>query len=151
MNNVNLVLLFSPTLKNQLMKNFKLLSFTWLSTLFIFVACTKQNASPSVNNGNSQNINAGVQTFTFNDVTIDASDNHVFSIPAITQDIIDRGSVTVYATNSADAAQWSALPIMNGCDFHLDVTSSAVGKVEIQNNLGASVTMSYRFDIVAAQ
>jgi hypothetical protein len=138
------------------MKNFKQPSLLWLSFLiiFIFIACTKQSPVFSGNDKSPQTPNAGatMQSIFFNNITIDSAQHYTFSITAITQAVIDSGSVVAYATDpSEQTAQWQTLPIINGCSLRLEVTALTEGKVEIQNNLGASVTRSYRFDITSAQ
>lgn len=135
------------------MKKCTQLSLLWLSLLFlfIFIACTKQSPALTSKTKIQQAPDEGatMQHFFFNNVTIDSSRNYTFSIPAITQAILDSGSVIAYVAD--ETGQWHSLPIINGCSLRLDVKALTEGKVEIQNSLGASVTMSYRFDITAAQ
>jgi hypothetical protein len=135
------------------MKKCNQVSLLWLSLslLFIFIACTKQGLSLISKTKIQQAADEGatMQHFFFNNVTIDSSRKYIFSIPAVTQAIIDSGSVIAYASDETE--QWHSLPLINGCSLRLDVTALTKGNVEIQNNLGVSVTLSYRFDITAAQ
>lgn len=133
------------------MGNFKQFLYPLFFVALIFTSCTKENNVASTKNNNQQiaNTNAVTQSITYNNITIDVSGSHVFSIPGITQSVIDKGSVSVYATYSSEAAQWNALPIINSCDSRLDIGSITVGNIEVQNTLGTSVSMSFRFDIVA--
>src|ERR1022692_4309906 len=131
------------------MKKFRQLSLLWLSfvSIFIFIACAKQGPALP-NKAKSQqgpNEEAALQSVIFNNITSDSSQNHTFSISAITQAVIDSGAVVAYAADASGATgPWHSLPIMNGCGLRLDVAALTEGKVVIQNTLGASVTMSYR-------
>jgi hypothetical protein len=125
--------------------------YMWLLFLVIIAStsCKKENmvTSSEVSNQQRSNVNTVSQSITYNNVTIDVSGSHVFSIPDITQSVIDKGSVSVYVTYNSDASQWNALPIINGCDSRLEISSISVGNVEIKNTLGTAVPMSFRFDI----
>ena len=119
-------------------------SFSFLIAL-IFIGCTKQMVAPTREVAPQQTSTFVTQSVTFTDITINASQSHTFSIPGVTQAIINSGSVSVYATTiSNSTAQWQSLPTIYGCDLHLNVT---VGQATIQNNIGNPVTMSFRFDI----
>ncbi|HEY4875710.1 MAG TPA: hypothetical protein VIH86_09080 [Puia sp.] len=133
------------------MENFKQFLYPLFFVALVFASCTKENNVASAENNNQQtsNTNAVSQTITYNNITIDVSGSHVFSIPGITQSVIDKGSLTVYATYGSEPSQWNSLPIINSCDSRLDISSITVGNVEIQNTLGTSVSMSFRFDIAA--
>jgi len=126
------------------MRNFKQCIYLLLLVTVIFSSCSKENIAPSAGNQTS-NANAVSQSLIYNNITIDPSANHVFSIPGITQSVIDKGSITVYAVSaSAQTTQWQ---ILNSCEAHMDITSINVGSVQIQNNEAAPVFMSFRFDI----
>jgi hypothetical protein len=143
--------IFYQTFNNQLMRNFKQLLYLLFFVTLIFTSCTKENnvSSTETNNQQTSNANAVSQSITYNNITIDVSRSHVFSVPYITQAVIDKGSVSVYATYGSETSQWNALPIINSCDSRLEISSVTVGNVEIQNTLGTSVSMSFRFDIAA--
>jgi hypothetical protein len=126
----------------------------WFALIIIFTSCTKQGPALSNNAENQQNPNQqpSLQSIFYNDITIGSSQNYTFSIPAITQAAIDRGFVAAYATYDSDPTeQWHALPIIYSCSLRLEVTAITEGEVVIQNNLGASATMSYRFDVALGQ
>ncbi len=127
------------------MRNTTQLLVTCFSFLIIFSGCSKQMVSPTREAAIPQTSNATTESVTFNDITIDPLQTHTFYIPSVTAAIISSGSVSVYAaTNSTAALQWQSLPTIYGCDLHYEVV---VGQATIQNNLGKSVTMSYRFDV----
>jgi hypothetical protein len=125
------------------MGNFKQCIYILFLVTVIFSSCTKENIAPA-NNPQTSNANAA-QSLVYNNITIVPSGNHVFSIPGITQSVIDKGLLAIYATNaSSQTAQWATI---NNCESHIDITSITVGKVQIQNNEAAAVFMSFRFDI----
>ena len=122
-------------------------SFSFLIAL-IFIGCTKQMTAPTRESPTDQQTSGYVtQSVMFNDITINSLQSHTFSIPGVTQAVINSGSVSVFATTTSNStAQWQSLPTIYGCDLHLNVT---VGQATIQNNIGNPVTMSFRFDITA--
>ena len=140
------------------MKNTIQLLVTSLS-FFIFIGCTKQSVAPAREGTTSQTSNT--KSITFNDITINASQAHVFSVPAITEAIVNSGTISVYATTntsnssmptnnssmtaSNSSMQWEPLSTIYGCsNLHVDI---AVGQLTMQNNTGNNVTTSFRFDI----
>jgi hypothetical protein len=147
---VNLKWWDSEYLKIRQMKNSTLVLLLSLITLsgLAFTACNKENVNPAVSQQPSGGL-AATESMTFQNVTIETAQDHIFFIPAITQPVIDRGSVKVYASDATNPAmQWNALPIIDRCGIELNVTAFNVGSVDIKNTLGTPVTMSYRFDIV---
>jgi hypothetical protein len=125
------------------MRNYKQCVLMIFFTAVISTSCTKENIAPSTENNNQQN--AVSQSVVYNNVTINPSGNHVFSVPYLTQAVINKGTLTVYAASaSTPTAQWQ---LLNSCEAHMDITSITVGNVEIQNNMGAAVSMSFRFDV----
>jgi hypothetical protein len=152
------------------MKNNNQRLVTSLSFLiaFIFIGCTKQSIAPAREATTPKTSNSNTQSVTFNDITINASQTHVFSVPAISEAIVNSGTVSVYAcTNTCNSSmqpnnssmpsnnssmltsnssmQWETLSTIYGCsNLHVDIV---VGQVTMQNNMGNNVTMSFRFDI----
>ncbi|HLY68422.1 MAG TPA: hypothetical protein VKR53_01765 [Puia sp.] len=132
------------------MGNYKPIVLMMFFVALVSNSCSKVNLAAATGGTGQKmsSINAISESITFNNVTIDAAETHVFSVPDITQSVIDKGSVSVYATFTSES-QWSALPIIKSCDSRLEIGSITAGNVEIQNNLGSAVSMSFRFDIVA--
>jgi hypothetical protein len=125
------------------MRNFKQCLCLLLLLTVILSSCTKENITTSTEN--TQQTSNVSQSLIYNNITIDPSAAHVFSIPGITQSVIDKGSITVYAASaSSQTTQWQ---ILNSCEAHMDITSIAVGSVQIKNNEASVVSMSFRFDI----
>jgi hypothetical protein len=120
-----------------------------LLVLLFSASCSKDNAGPA-HEGQPVSIPlSGLQHVIVPDVTIDSAKNYVFSLPLITQAILTSGTVVVYATSTEDQIpQWQSLPIVTGCHQRLEVVSVSLGRVEVQNDLGAPLSMSFRFDIV---
>jgi hypothetical protein len=133
------------------MKDFIFLKHTagLLLILLFSASCSKDNAVPSNEDQSISGQGSGLQNIIVSDVTIDSAKNYIFSLPLITQEILNSGTVVVYATNTEyQIPQWQSLPIVTGCNQQLQVISLSVGRLEVQNNLGTSVSMSFRFDIV---
>jgi hypothetical protein len=142
-------ILVSPlyTFQTPNMKNSKLLVALLASVVFISASCSKENnVSYSEGSGQNGSGNAVPQSVMFNNIAIDSLGKHVFSVSEITQAVLSRGSVTVYAATCGSA--WTALPIINSCDSRIDVTNLSLGQVEVQSTLGGSVIMSFRIDVV---
>jgi hypothetical protein len=126
------------------MENFKQCICLLLLVTVVFSSCKKENIA---NNNNQQASNANVvpQSVVYNNITIDPSANHVFTVPYLTQAVIDKGSLTIYAADVAtQTPQWQ---VLSSCEAHIDISSITVGNVEIQNNMSSSVSMSFRFDV----
>jgi hypothetical protein len=138
--------------KIQIMRNYTQLPVLIFLFLLIFSSCSKVNniASTETSGGQTAISNTPLESISYNNITIDSSQTFVFSVPDITQSVVDHGSVTVYATYTDQQSQeWLPLPIINSCDSRLDIVAITAGKVQIKNNLGAVVSMSFRFDIVS--
>jgi len=114
----------------------------------IFLCCSKEVTAPRGVDQN-QAVNNDLQSVFFQNITIDSSQPYTFVIPEITQSVIQGGSVKAYAVYAVEQGmQWRQLPIINSCSSRLEVTALSVGRIVIQNNLGAAATMTYRFDIL---
>jgi hypothetical protein len=125
------------------MENFKRTLYLLLLVTVIFSSCTKENITTSTQN--DQQTPGISQSLIYNNITIDPSADHVFSIPNITRSVIDKGSITVYAASAfSQTTQWQ---VLNSCEAHMDITSIAVGSIQIKNNEASAVSMSFRFDI----
>jgi hypothetical protein len=133
------------------MKNPIFSALTGLLLIALFSgSCTKNNVAPAVETASGTV--SGLQNIVIPDVLIDSAQSHVFCVPLITQDIVSTGTVAVFASGTEEQIpQWQSLPIISGCHQQLQVVSVSVGKVEVQNNLGAPVSMSFRFNIVPGQ
>jgi hypothetical protein len=132
------------------MEKFPFSSVCLLLLIIICAAgCNKENVLPGeFISQPSANQTATPEHITFNNITIDSAAIYVFSVPAVTRSIVDSGSINAYALDAADPTQqWQSLPIINSCSSRLDISTVGVGTIQIQNNLGKTVTFSYAFDI----
>jgi hypothetical protein len=120
-----------------------------LLILLFSASCSKDNVGPAHEEQPVSVALSGLQNVIVPDITIDSAKNYIFSLPLITQAIVNSGTVVVYATNTEEQIpQWQPLPIITGCHQRLEVVSVSLGRLEVQNDLGAPVNMSFRFDIV---
>jgi hypothetical protein len=70
------------------------------------------------------------------------------SVPAITQDIVDEGLVTVYVRNTGTTGPWYALPYSAAGDT-IDLTSFGVGYVDLSANFTQANAFDFRVVVVS--
>jgi len=93
---------------------YRLKGALWAASMFlVFSACTGSDGPagpPGVPNMTSKKFNGVALTWTDKVIVSTNFKVATLSIPEITQDVIDRGLVMVYAELPGEGATWSALP-----------------------------------------
>jgi hypothetical protein len=133
---------------------------------FLLNACVKGQVGPTGPAGSSgpsgpagpsgqagANGNANVQSITFDSVVINPNTIYNFNISAITQAIVDSGTVTVFYQLIGTGDIWYSLPeyyYFNGDLDWLILNSIQLGQASISNRGITASQMNYRFNIIAA-
>jgi hypothetical protein len=98
--------------------------------------------------------NANVTSITFTNVTVPLNGTYTFDIPAITQAVLDSGTVTAWYSNpNITPETWFALPqyyFFNGNLVWVILDELQLGKAIVSDNGVSAYPFTYRFDIVAA-
>jgi hypothetical protein len=89
--------------------------------------------------------NANVKSYLFENQTL-VDGNTLFTIPAITQDIMDYGVVLGYFQTSSEDL-WFALPYRSAQDFHVFIYSIALQQLTIRSTVAAS-DVDFRFVVI---
>jgi hypothetical protein len=117
------------------MKNAKPLLILQMTLPFLLLwSCTKQGPiGPQGQQGN-----ANVTSVTFTNISVPLNGTYVFNIPAITQAILDSGTVSVYYSNPAiTPEQWFPLPqyfFYNGNLVWLILYNLELGKATLSDS-----------------
>jgi hypothetical protein len=77
--------------------------------------------------------NANVKSYAFKEKSF-SGDYLVLSVPAITQDVLDKGVVTVYVTVSGESMGWFPLPIVGDNNQNITLIQIGLGKLMISKN-----------------
>jgi hypothetical protein len=120
--------------------------------LCFVVACTKQGPAGAPGAQGPMG-NANVQSITFTNVTVPLNNVYTFQIPEITQAILDSGAVNVYYKGAQAQDTWYPLPqyyLYNGNLVWLILSDITVGQATLSDNGVTAESMTYRFDIIAA-
>ncbi|HEV2354053.1 MAG TPA: hypothetical protein VGR89_07410 [Puia sp.] len=121
------------------------------ASLFLLplASCTKQGpAGPKGTDGS-----ANVQSVTFTNVTVPLNGTYTFQIPAITQAILDSGTVNVYYKGGQAQDTWYPLPqyyFFNGNLVWMILSDIQLGQATLSDNGITAVPFTSRFDITAA-
>jgi hypothetical protein len=128
-----------------------------LVTATLFTNCNKGDTGPAGADGTNGNANVKSQTstnlnWTFNNATLQFETN--ISVPAITQDIVDRGAVLVYLQDGGTSSQ---LPVSGFVDaatilyFDFEYSIGNVKMIVSNSDLDNSIVpqSTLRFKIVA--
>jgi hypothetical protein len=132
------------------MKQRKSSILLYLFGLFLAISCTKVGITgPQGPAGN-----ANVQSVYFQNVTVPLNSTYTFQIPAITQAILDSGTVAVYYQNPTQSPDtWYPLPqyyFFNGGLVWLILSDIQLGSATLSDNGITPFAFTYRFDITAA-
>jgi hypothetical protein len=97
---------------------------------------------------------ANVTSVIFTNVIVPLNGTYTFNIPAITQAVLDSGTVTVWYSNpSITPETWIALPqyyFYNGSLVWVILDELQLGKATLSDNGISPYPFTYRFDIIAA-
>jgi hypothetical protein len=128
-----------------------------LVTATLFTNCKKGDTGPAGADGTNGNANVKSQTsthlnWTFNNATLAFETN--ISVPAITQDIVDRGAVLVYVQDGGTSSQMPFASQINLTDVVFFDFVYSVGNVKVMisnSDLDNSIVpqSTLRFKIVA--
>jgi hypothetical protein len=113
--------------------------------LFSFAACTKQGPAGAPGTPGPQG-NANVQSIVFSGQSFLANTPLKFTVPAITQTILDSGSVNIYARTSG-ATDWVTLPYAFSTQT-ID-TYISVGQANVLADY--SSTLDFKVVVIAGQ
>lgn len=120
-----------------------------LALFFLATSCTKQGpAGPAGPTGN-----ANVQSIFFTNITVPLNNTYTFQIPAITQAILDSGTVNVYYKGQQPQDTWYPLPqyyFFSGNLVWMILSDIQLGQATLSDNGITATALTYRFDIVAA-
>jgi hypothetical protein len=92
--------------------------------------------------------NADVQAFLFLNVGFSLFTPQKFLIPAITQGIVDQGTVLAYVRPSGTSSGWYPLPFTNGSNT-INLYDFQVGFAEVQANFSQAGGFDWRFVVVS--
>ncbi len=132
------------------MINCKILSLFFLSALFIMNSCTKQQ--PVASQVVEKNPNS--LSFVFFNVTINTNSEYTFSLPELTQSILDSGTISVYYRSVLVVEDsWYPLPYFpnyRGNNAFLAVAELQLGQATLKNYGLKATPRDFRFDFSVA-
>jgi hypothetical protein len=71
------------------------------------------------------------------------------TVPAITQDIVDEGTVLIYVRNTGTTTQWYALPYSDNSGHTIDLSDFGVGYVDLQANFAQANAFDFRIVVIS--
>ncbi len=117
--------------KNVILKTkYVLLALSMVSAF----SCSPEDGEMGPEGSAGQDGNANVTSVIFRDISLPQNSTTTFNVPELTQEILDKGLVTVHINLNTTAGYelWSPLPVVF-FDKIVKVAEIRVGEIDIQN------------------